>query len=82
MRYLIAALQKIQPDVGQAALALLDLPQQPQIENLMVPLINEIEAVPNEFVLVLDDYQVITDLAVAQALNYAIEIAAGLAEAA
>jgi len=73
MRYFIAALQKVQPGLGQAALAVLDLPQLPQVESLMVLLINDIEAAPGEFVFVLDDYQVITDLSVQEAVNYLVD---------
>jgi len=73
MRYFIAALQKVQPDLGQAALSVLELPQLPQVESLVVPLINEIEAGAGDFVLVLDDFQVITDLAVTQAVNYLVD---------
>ncbi len=71
--YLIAALQKIQPELGQETLALLELPQAPQGEGLMVPLINEIETLSGDCVLVLDDYQVISDLAIHQALGYLVD---------
>ena len=73
MRYFIAALQKVQPDLGKAALSVLELPQLPQVESLMVPLINEIEAGTGDFVLVVDDFQVITNLAVTQAVNYLVD---------
>jgi LuxR family maltose regulon positive regulatory protein len=73
LRYLMAALRKIRPELGETVLALLDLPQRPPVENLMVALINEIEINPSDFVLVLDDYQVIGDLAVVQAVGYLVD---------
>jgi LuxR family transcriptional regulator, maltose regulon positive regulatory protein len=53
--YLIRALQSISPDLGAG---LLDAFQAPQasIESILTALLNEIAAVPNDFLLVLDDY--------------------------
>lgn len=75
LHYFIAALQKIHPGLGEAALALLPpaVPQAPPVESLMLPLINEIGALPGDCVLVLDDYQVIGDLDIHQALGYLVE---------
>jgi LuxR family maltose regulon positive regulatory protein len=57
--YLVAALQKVDEDIGQAALSLLGAPQLPPIESLATLLINDITATPGPFVLVLDDYHAI-----------------------
>ena len=73
LRYLAAALRKILPEVGGGMLALLELPQRPPVEALMVALINEMESAPGDFVLALDDYQVISDLGVLQAVGYLVE---------
>jgi LuxR family maltose regulon positive regulatory protein len=73
LHYFVAALQKIQPELGQAALALLELPQLPAVEALMLPLINELGALPGDCVLVLDDYHLIRDLAIHQALGYLVD---------
>ena len=73
LRYLVAALQKIQPEIGQTSLAVLDLPQTPEIESLVAPLINEIGGLTGQFVLVLDDYQEITNPAVQQAVGYLVD---------
>ena len=56
--YLIAALQTVAPGVGAGALALLQSPQ-PPIEAVLATLLNDLGAVPNDVVLVLDDYHVI-----------------------
>jgi LuxR family transcriptional regulator, maltose regulon positive regulatory protein len=73
LRYLVAAIRKLLPELGESLLSLLDLPQRPPVENLMVALINELEAVQSDFVLVLDDYQVIQDQAVLQSVGYLVE---------
>jgi LuxR family transcriptional regulator, maltose regulon positive regulatory protein len=70
LRYFVAALQKIKPELGQTSLAVLDLPQTPDIESLVVPIINEIAELSGQFVLVLDDYQEITNPFVHQAIGY------------
>ncbi len=59
LAYLVAALQTISPNVGEEVLRVLDSPQQPPIEAILTALINEITAIPDKFVLVLDDYHVI-----------------------
>jgi LuxR family maltose regulon positive regulatory protein len=56
--YLIAALRTVAPEVGATALALLESPQ-PPIEAVLATLLNELTALPNDFVLVLDDYHAI-----------------------
>src|SRR5918911_421285 len=57
--YLIAALQTVVPGLGAGALALLQSPQPPPIETVLAAVLNELSAIPNEIVLVLDDYHVI-----------------------
>jgi LuxR family maltose regulon positive regulatory protein len=54
--YLITALQTVAPGVGASALSLLQAPQPPPIETILATLLNELSAVPNDIVLVLDDY--------------------------
>ncbi|WP_310735537.1 LuxR C-terminal-related transcriptional regulator [Cohnella herbarum] len=57
--YLIAALQTIAPKIGEGVLGVLQSLQPPPIESIVPLLVNEISAVPDPFVLVLDDYHVI-----------------------
>jgi LuxR family maltose regulon positive regulatory protein len=57
--YVIAALQTVAPEVGAAALSLLQAPQPPPIETVLAMLLNELSAVSNDIVLVLDDYHVV-----------------------
>ena len=56
--YVIGALQRAAPGVGAEALSLLESPQ-PPIEAILAPLLNELSALPNDLVLVLDDYHAI-----------------------
>ncbi len=53
--YLITALQTAAPGTGARALSLLQEPQPPPIETVLAPLLNELGALSNDIVLVLDD---------------------------
>jgi ATP/maltotriose-dependent transcriptional regulator MalT len=57
--YLIAALQTVAPGVGTTALSLLQEPQPPPIETVLATLLNELGAVPDDVVLVLNDYHLV-----------------------
>ncbi len=57
--YMITALQTVAPGVGARALSLLQGPQPPPIETVLATLLNELGAMPNDVVLVLDDYHVV-----------------------
>ena len=53
--YVVTALQTVIPGIGASALTLLQEPQPPPIETVLAPLLNELSAVSNDVVLVLDD---------------------------
>jgi LuxR family maltose regulon positive regulatory protein len=57
--YVIAALQTMAPELGAAALALLQAQRPPPIETVLATLVNELSAGSNDIVLVLDDYHVV-----------------------
>lgn len=59
LTYLVAALQTVQPHLGDSILAALQTTQPPPIESLLALLLNEITALPSKIALVLDDYHVI-----------------------
>jgi len=67
--YLIAALQTINPGVGETSLALLYSPQPPPIESVVTTLINEITLIPDDFCLILDDYHLIEAQSIHSALT-------------
>ena len=56
--HLIAALRTVAPTVGAKALTLLESPDR-SIEAVLAPLLNELNALPDDIVLVLDDYHAI-----------------------
>ena len=73
LRYLIAALQTVAPHVGARVLNLLRSSQTPSIELLMPLLVNDLVSLPEDSILVLDDYHVIETRAVHEALAYLLD---------
>jgi LuxR family maltose regulon positive regulatory protein len=71
--YLLAALQKIDSNIGQAAQAMMQPPQPAPPESLLTSLINDIAATPQPFVLVLDDYHLIQALPIHQQISFLLE---------
>ena len=71
--YFIIALQTIAPNIGKGALGLLQSPQPPPTESLLIALLNEITTVEDGFILVLDDYHVIDAKPVDYALTFLLE---------
>ncbi len=57
--YMIAALRTVAEGLGATSLSLLQKPQAPPIETVLASLLNELSALSNDVVLVLDDYHVI-----------------------
>ncbi|MEO8286136.1 MAG: LuxR C-terminal-related transcriptional regulator [Chloroflexota bacterium] len=56
---LVAALRRIVPNIGEEVLGVLQSSQPPPIEAALTVLLNEITGMPDDFVLVLDDYHVV-----------------------
>jgi LuxR family transcriptional regulator, maltose regulon positive regulatory protein len=73
LTYLVAALQTIAVNIGKGVLAILQSPQPPPIESILTALLNEITTIPDNFVLVLDDYHVIDSKPVDNALAFLLE---------
>ena len=73
LTYLIAALQTVAPSVGQGALAALQAPQPPSPEAILTAVLNDIAALPDRLILVLDDYHAIDAPAVDQALAFLLQ---------
>jgi ATP/maltotriose-dependent transcriptional regulator MalT len=71
--YLIAALQTLVPGLGGSALSLLQGPQPPPMEAVLATLLNELSAVPNDIVLVLDDYHVVDAPDVQDGMGFLLE---------
>jgi LuxR family maltose regulon positive regulatory protein len=73
LTYLVAALQTIVPMIGTGVLAILSSPQPPPIESILTTLLNDITAIPDHFILVLDDYHAIDSQEVDHALTFLLE---------
>jgi LuxR family transcriptional regulator, maltose regulon positive regulatory protein len=73
LAYMIAALDKLAKNIGEGVLGLLDVPQPPTIESILTSLLNEIITIPDNFILVLDDYHVIDNEAVDNALAFIVD---------
>jgi LuxR family maltose regulon positive regulatory protein len=73
LAYLIAALQTIVADLGAGVLVSLQTPQPPPPEVILTSLLNEIAAIPDAFVLVLDDYHLVDSQRVDHAVTFLVE---------
>jgi LuxR family maltose regulon positive regulatory protein len=78
LMYLIAAFQTLPPkigglNVGKGVLAALHSSQPPPIESMLTTLLNDIAALSDSFIQVLDDYHVIDSQPVENALIFLVE---------
>jgi len=73
LTYLVAALQTIAPTIGEGMLGMLQSPQPPPVESILTTLLNELSAIQDNFVLVLDDYHLIDAKPIDNALTFLLE---------
>ncbi len=73
LTYLVAALQSIAAPIGEGIVHVLQSPQPPPIEAILTTLLNEIISIPEDFVLVVDDYHVIDAKPVDNALTFLLD---------
>ena len=73
LNYLICALGTVQSEIQVAVQMLLQAPQSPPLETTMTMLINRLATVPVQFVVVLDDYHVIKQQSIHQALAFLLD---------
>lgn len=71
--YLTSAMQQISPGAGVEVLEILQSPQPPPVESILTALLNEFAAIPDSFVVVLDDYHVLDAPSIDDALTFLIE---------
>src|SRR2546421_6634131 len=64
----IAAVRTCLPTFGEAAREMLHAPQAPPLSTILTTLLDEMEQVDREFILILDDYHVISDQAIHDSL--------------
>ncbi|PKO13383.1 MAG: helix-turn-helix transcriptional regulator [Chloroflexi bacterium HGW-Chloroflexi-10] len=75
LTYLVASLQTIQNDIGKGLLGALQSSQPLTTNNgfLLAPLLNEIAAIPDTFILVLDDYHLVDSETIDHALTFMLD---------
>lgn len=71
--YTIAALQTLQPDIGKTAQDMLQSQQPPPTETILTELLNEIDLLPFDFALVLDDYHSVDTRPIHEGLAFLLE---------
>jgi LuxR family transcriptional regulator, maltose regulon positive regulatory protein len=73
LRYVIAAIRTVEPEIGEDALSLLRSPQQSPTRAVSTMLVNGLAAVPHDLALILDDYHAIENEAVHATLAFLLE---------
>jgi LuxR family maltose regulon positive regulatory protein len=73
LTYLVAAVQTFAATIGAGVLGMLQSPQLPPIEALLTALLNDLRTLPDQVILVLDDYHTIDSKPVDQALTFLLE---------
>lgn len=73
LNYFISALQKVSSELGGNALSEIQTPQSLDSEFLLTGLINEITRIAKLFVIILDDYHVITEPEIQQMLLFLLD---------
>jgi LuxR family maltose regulon positive regulatory protein len=71
--YVIAALERLHPNVGEIARMLLQAPQPFPINRVLTALVNDLASVQTPTVLILDDYHLITNEAIQHGLAFLID---------
>jgi LuxR family maltose regulon positive regulatory protein len=73
LTYLVAALQKIQPNVGEGLLHILQSSQPAPIESILTTILNEIATISDNFIIILDDYHLVDAKAIDNTLTFLLE---------
>ena len=71
--YLLGALREVEDGIGESILAALDAPQSPPVDVVMGALVNDLADLPQEVVIVLDDYHVVDSRPVHEAVSFLLE---------
>jgi LuxR family maltose regulon positive regulatory protein len=73
LMYFIAALQTVEPSIGEGMSNALLSPQPPPAESILTVLLNDISALQNPMILVLDDYHFVDSTAVDEAIAFLLD---------
>jgi len=71
--YCISALQTVSPSLGIGLLDVLQSSQSSPIESILTALLNEIAAIPDDFIFVLDDYHLTDAKSIDSALTFVVD---------
>ncbi|MDQ3875627.1 MAG: LuxR C-terminal-related transcriptional regulator [Actinomycetota bacterium] len=71
--HVVEAIRAVRPAVGEKPLALLHAPRTSVVEEILPALINELDALDEEVVLVLDDYHSVENPDIHEALTFLVE---------
>ncbi|MFC2165951.1 LuxR C-terminal-related transcriptional regulator [Acidobacteriota bacterium] len=71
--YVIAALQTVDKNIGKAALGMLQSPHPPPLESALITALNSIPPCLHHFALVLDDYHLVDNVKIHNALAFLID---------
>ena len=71
--YVFAALERLHPDIVEDAFVLLRSPQPPSMNVILTTLINALLAIQGQIILILDDYHVITEPSIHQAMSFLLD---------
>jgi LuxR family maltose regulon positive regulatory protein len=71
--YLIAAFQTIDPAIGESVVMMLRLPQLASVESLLTPLLNDLAGLSRHLTLVLDDYHVVENETIHNAITFLLD---------
>ena len=72
-RYFVTALGGRKEEVGEIALAMLSAPVRPEFESILTTLINELAAMGESLVMVIDDYHLIQSAEIHDNLNFLLD---------
>lgn len=73
LTYLAAALQQVDEEIGASLLSALQAPQLPAIEQVLTALLNEIAIRTEMLILVLDDYHLLSEVAILEAMRFLLD---------
>lgn len=73
LSYIISAIQSLKKETGQNTLKLLESPNPPEPESIINLLINDVIKINQDFLLVLDDFQLISNRAILELVTYLLD---------
>ena len=73
LNYLVASLKRVQSDVGETVLSLLQSPQISSPAAIMTVLLNDLASIEHKFLLVLDDYHAVSAEPVHEAIRFLLD---------